>query len=81
MIDITKEALAIALPLARGCHQRELLAGRERWSGAGLRGKARKWSSSYARSRRGLAARLRAAGLSLREERRAHGLRVLVVVS
>lgn len=46
------------IPLARGSYQRNLLHGYESWSGASLRGKARRWGASYARSRRSLWLRL-----------------------
>lgn len=54
-----------AMGIARGCYQSALLRGFEAWSGSTLRGKARKWGAGYARSRKSLAARLRAAGLSV----------------
>ena len=73
------ETLAAALPLARGCYQRALLRGDEALSGSTLRGKAKQWSSRYAASRDSLLARLRAAGLSVSEARRAHWRRVLIV--
>lgn len=70
----------IALSLARGCYQRAIVTGRARLSGADLRGRARKWSASYARSRAALLRRLRAdARLVVREERGAHGLRILTI--
>lgn len=43
---------------ARGCYQERLLGGYEAWSGAGLSGKARYWSSGYKRSRDNLLARV-----------------------
>ena len=69
-------------PYAQGAYQRDLLAGRESWSGSTLRGSAAKWGARYAESRRGLLeriekhpgiARARVAlvvGRSLRERRR-----------
>lgn len=46
---------------AKGTYQQGLLSGRYRWSGGDLRGKARRYSSSYCRSRVGLLQRLQAA--------------------
>lgn len=37
-----------------GSYQAAVLRNRARWSGADLRGRARKWSAHYARSRRGI---------------------------
>lgn len=45
--------------LAKGCYQYQLLMGDERWSGAGLKGKAKQWSLRYRRSRDALVQRLR----------------------
>lgn len=49
---------------ARGTYQQDLLTGRARWSGSDLRGTAKKFGGRYARSRRALLARLRAAGIN-----------------
>lgn len=54
----SEETERAALELARGCYQRDLLTGRVSWSGSGLRGKASKWSASYAGSRYALIDRL-----------------------
>lgn len=67
-----------ALRLAKGCYQRALIMGREALSGATLSGKAASYGAHYARSRRNLMARLRAAGLA-EEQVGAHGKRFLVV--
>ena len=57
----TEPLLKQALKLARGAYQRALIEGDETWSGSSLKGKAKKWSSKYARSRKELLARLMAA--------------------
>ena len=69
---------------ARGSYQTDLLTGRARWSGSDLRGRAKKWSGRYARSRRALLARLRAAGIDartalVRSEWTARTMRVLLI--
>ncbi len=74
-----QHAYDLASALARGSYQRALLDGSEALSGATLTGKARHWSSAYARSRAGLLGRLRAHGVPVREARGAHGRRILVV--
>lgn len=53
----------LALQQARGSYQDNLLRGYESWSGASLKGKAKKWSGRYARSRDSLIARLTKVGL------------------
>ena len=50
---------------ARGTYQSDLLDGKQAWSGATLRGKAREYGASYQESRGSLLRRLRDAGLSL----------------
>lgn len=47
-----------ALAQARGSYQRNLILGRETWSGSSLKGKAAKYGLHYARSRRALLERL-----------------------
>lgn len=64
---------------ARGCYQRALLAGDEAWSGATLQGTAASYGYWYANSRKNLIARIAAAGIPVREERREHGRRVVVI--
>lgn len=54
-----------ALQLARGSYQRNLLLGYEAWSGSTLKGKAKKWSGQYSRSRESLLSRLYRAGLEV----------------
>lgn len=73
------EVLERALRCARGCYQRDLLDGRESLSGSTLRGSATRYGDLYARSRRNLLRRVRAAGIPVSERRAAHGRRVLVI--
>lgn len=47
-----------ALAQAKGSYQRALVLGKQTWSGSDLRGKARKYSGHYARSRAALLRRL-----------------------
>lgn len=47
---------------ARQCYARDVLDGRQAWSGADLRGAASTWGGSYARQRGKAAQALRAAG-------------------
>ena len=68
-----------ALKLCRGSYQRSLLFGSHSLSGATLRGKAKRYGGRYAYSAAMLMARLANAGLAVREERRAHGKRVVVI--
>lgn len=78
--DIRDESvLASALALCRGSYQRDILTGREALSGATLRGLAAKYSMRYRDSAAAILRRCRDAGLPVREERRAHGKRVVVV--
>lgn len=77
--DSTPTARAIALDLARGVYQQNVVLGRENLSGSTLRGKARGYGARYAASRANLRDRLRTAGLSVSERREAHGARVLVL--
>ena len=78
---ISAEDLPLALSVCRGSYQRALVKGYQCLSGADLQGRARHWSTGYARSRQGLIARLwDVAGLSVREVRlKRHGRRVLVI--
>ena len=59
---------SLASDLAKGNYQQSLLAGSEAWSGSTLRGKAKQYGASYARSRASLLARLTAAGIKHRFE-------------
>lgn len=52
--------LDIALSHARGCYQVRVVYGDARWSGADLRGKARRYAARYYASRVALLRRLRA---------------------
>lgn len=45
---------------ARSDYQRSLLSGDAQWSGADLRGTAKKWGAGYARTRQRLVARINA---------------------
>lgn len=72
-------ALDAALDIARGEYQRNVLRGIESLSGSTLRGRARNYSGKYAASRRNLLDRMTAAGVPWREERGAHGKRILVL--
>lgn len=59
MVLMTEDqALDAALAVARGHYQRDLVLGAQRLSGADLKGKASRYSSHYASSRRALLARL-----------------------
>ena len=53
---------AAVLALAEGDYQVRLLSNEEAWSGSTLKGAAKKYASTYAKSRRALVARLEAAG-------------------
>lgn len=69
-----------ALAQAKGSYQKGLILGEYRLSGADLRGSAKNYSGSYARSRRALIKRLWNADITVREavlQRR--GRRVLVL--
>ena len=44
--------------LARGYYQSQLLSGRETWSGAGLRGRAKSYAANYSTSRNNLIDRI-----------------------
>jgi len=66
-------------PLARGTYQRSLLEGDSRWSGADLKGTAKKYASHYAKSRRNLIARLEAHGFVVEMKRGKHN-RLSVVI-
>lgn len=77
--EIAPDVLAAALPLARGCYQRNLLRGRESLSGSTLRGKAQRFGGRYAGSRRSLLGRLRGAGFRVSVRTAEHGARLLVV--
>lgn len=71
-------ALETALGLCRGVYQTAVVMGYAALSGADLRGKASRYSTRYAGSRRALLARLLAAGVG-REQVGSHGKRVLVI--
>jgi len=54
--------IAAAAASLRGQYARDVVAGRQRWSGSDLRGKARKFGHTYAVQRRKARAALFAAG-------------------
>jgi hypothetical protein len=54
--------LAAAAASLRGQYARDVVTGRQRWSGSDLKGKARKYGHTYARQRRKAHAALAAAG-------------------
>lgn len=81
-ISVSSSLRPLVERCARGVYQRALLGGREAWSGATLIGTAAAYGYWYARSRRNLIARLSrltAHGITVREERRAYGRRVVVI--
>ena len=51
-----------ACGMLRGAYARAVVAGQQRWSGADLRGKAKRYGSTYARQRRKARKALKAAG-------------------
>ena len=72
-------ARKVALDLCRGCYQRNLVMGIEALSGSTLRGKAASYSSRYRTSRANLLARIRGAGVPVREILGKHRKRILVL--
>lgn len=54
--------IAIAASTLRGQYAKDVVNGRQRWSGSDLKGKARKYGASYAIQRRKARAALFAAG-------------------
>lgn len=68
-----------ALSLARGTYQEAILWGTHAMSGATLKGKAKAWGASYARSVGGLKRRLSAAGVRWSERIGDHNRRILVI--
>ena len=73
------EAYDLAMTLTRGEYQHNVLAGVEALSGSTLTGKAARYGSRYAESRRNLLARMTAAGIAHGQVRAAKGKRVLVI--
>jgi hypothetical protein len=59
MLDTILAAAAASL---RGQYARDVVTGRQRWSGSDLKGKARKYGYTYARQRAKARAALAAAG-------------------
>lgn len=56
--DLPSEIADKITACARGQYQRWLLDGREKWSGASLRGRAREYGARYAESRSNLLSRI-----------------------
>lgn len=50
--------MKVLLSCAKGSYQRDLIKGRETWSGSTLRGKALDWSCKYTKSRTSLLNRI-----------------------
>lgn len=70
--------LDIALSHARGCYQVAIVYGDARWSGADLRGKAKRYGAHYHASRYNLLRRLQSdPRLAVRVVAGAHGRLVL----
>ena len=79
-VEVETEAYEIAYAHARGCYQRALIDGLQRWSGSDLTGRAGKFAGRYAASRVNLRNRLTAdRRLYVREVRGPRGLRVVQV--
>ena len=69
--------IAAAAASLRGQYARDVVSGRQRWSGSDLRGKARKFGHTYARQRaKARAALYRAGGVIIAID---HGLNVSAV--
>lgn len=73
-----KSARDAALALCKGQYQRDVILGHEPISGAGLKGKAREYSASYARSRRSIQIAMAEAGIPFNIGTGEHGCRFLV---
>lgn len=78
---IEPDVEARAYACATSDYQRGLLDGDEAWSGATLRGKAKRWGASYEGTRIKLVERMRAAGLTVTEVATKHGKRVVLVTA
>ena len=74
-----KEVFDAAMKLARGSYQRDLLLGRERLSGAGLRGTAKSYIGKYRQSGQNLLARCQANGLAVKEIIGKHNRREILI--
>ena len=68
------------LAVARGCYQRALIRGEEAWSGATLRGVAKRYSGRYTRSGKNLLHRIQEASYVVQEVRQRIGGRRCVVM-
>lgn len=80
-IILDDDARIIASQTARGSYQESLIAGEARWSGADLRGQARRYVGRYAASRSSLLNALRAAGLHVVEFALKSGRKVVALSS
>lgn len=76
---VSSAAKPLALMLARGDYQENLIDGVESLSGSTLKGAAKQYAGRYKASAASLIERLRAAGLHAQEARGAHGKRILVI--
>lgn len=76
---VCEDAYRQALALCRGHYQEAVIRGSEALSGATLRGRAASYSARYRESRQNLLYRMTRAGIPWREERGAHGKRILVI--
>jgi len=61
-----EQATEAALRIARGTYQKDIVTGREAWSGASLRGAAKLYGSKYKASRLNLLSRIQSAGIPAR---------------
>lgn len=74
VIDAASDKLA-----PRAAYARDVLAGHQRWSGADLKGAAKRFGAGYAQQRAKAAAALHAAGGCVLTLRQRHGLRTTAV--
>lgn len=77
-IVLDQEAYERACNLAKGSYQHGVVSGHESLSGSSLKGKAKNYGGTYARSRASLLANLREAGVPFFEITVDRGRRVLV---
>lgn len=71
--------LNACLSHAKGCYQQAILLGRQRLSGADLRGNAKSYSGRYRRSSQNLIKRCKGAGLLIKEVKGPNNRRDLVI--
>lgn len=74
-----EKVLDKALAVCKGHYQRNVVLGHEPLSGSTLRGKAKEWSASYARSRRNLINRMLDSGITVGIRIAERGKKVLVL--